>query len=151
MGIFFAILSPAIYSIVNYFDKFFLEKFKIEPIVIAIFSGIIALLTSFILILFFGFHLFSISVVTSIIISGVMTELYILPYFKALSLEDASTVIPLVQFVPLFIILGDAFILDETLTLIQYLGALIILLSGLVISLEKANFYFFDQEKLFGI
>src|SRR5260221_3486221 len=105
-GIIFAILSPAIYAIVNYFDKFFLEKFKIEPIVISIYSGIFALLTSLIIILIFGLHFFSFSVTLAIILSGIMTELYILPYFKALALEDVSTVMPLAQLVPLFIIVG---------------------------------------------
>ena len=149
LGVIFAIISPAIYSIVNYFDKFFLEKLKLEPPVMAIFSGIIALLVSIILILIFGFHIFSFSVALAIIISGILTELYIFPYFQALSLEDASSVIPLAEFVPLFILIGDAFILGETLTVKQYIGAGLIIISGLLLSLERVNTYFIRPRKAF--
>jgi drug/metabolite transporter (DMT)-like permease len=148
-GILFAILSPAVYSVVNYFDKFFLERYRIEPVVIAIFSGFIALCTSLVLIVIFGFHLFSFSVTLAIIFSGLLTEFYILPYFKALFLEDASTIIPLTQFVPLFVILGDLFILGEKMTNTQYIGACLIIISGLALSLERVNTRVFRLRKSF--
>jgi len=149
LGIIFAILSPAIYAIVNYFDKFFLERYNISPVVITIYSGIIAFTTSIILILLFGLHFFSLQVTIAILFSGVLTELYILPYFAALSLEDASTVMPLVQFVPLFVIIGDAYILGEKLSTTQYLGAGLIIFSGLLLSIERVNLYFIRPRKAF--
>jgi len=149
LGVIFAILSPAVYSIVNYFDKFFLVRFKLEPVIIAIFSGFIALCTSILLVFIFGLHFFSFTVTVAIIISGLLTELYILPYFKALSLEDASSVIPLMQFVPLFILIGDYFILGEKLTVYQYIGAGLIIASGIVLSLERSKTYFFKPRKAF--
>lgn len=149
LGVFFAILSPAAYAVTNYFDKFFLEKYNIRPLVLAIYSGIVAFLASIILIFIIGFHSFPITVIFSTIFSGFFIELYLLPYFKAMSLEDASTVVPLMQLYPLYVIVGDAIILGETLSILQYIGGFLIVLSGLVIAADKIDSYIIRPRKAF--
>lgn len=149
VGILFAILSPAVYSLVNYFDKFFLEKLHLQPLVIVIFSGIIAFFISILLLIIFGIHLLPFFITLAIIFSGIMTELYMLPYFKALSLEDASTIVPLFQFQPVFILIGDALFLGEKLTTLQYIGAFFIIFSGLLLSLERVSMYVVRPRKAF--
>lgn len=151
LGIFFAILSPAIYAIINYFDKFFLEKFKINSLILSVYSGIIALFVSIFLILVFGLHKFSLNITVAIIFSGFLIELYLLPYFRALSLDDASTIVPLMQFTPIFVMIGDAIILKEALTATQYIGAGFIIVSGVILSAKKINSYIFKPRKAFWL
>lgn len=148
-GIIFAILSPATYATVNYFDKFFLEKYKINPTALSVYSGIVAIIVSIILIICFGLHTFPIIITAAIVVSGFFTELYLIPYFKALSLEDASTIVPLMQLFPFFVIIGDTLILREVLTLNQYIGGFLIIVSGLVISTEKISSRLFLPRKSF--
>ncbi|HUD44885.1 MAG TPA: EamA family transporter [Patescibacteria group bacterium] len=150
LGIFFALLSPAIYAVVNYIDKFLLDKYDIPALVLTVYSGTIALLVSILLIIIFGLHIFPLAVIMVIILSGVFTQLVMLPYFKALSLEDTSTVIPLFQFVPVFVIIGDTLILGEKMTGLQYGGAILVILAGILLSIKKTKNNIFKPRKAFG-
>lgn len=145
MGIIFAILSPAIYSVSNYIDKFVLEKFRLHPVVISVYSGFIALFISLFLLPFTGLYTGDIRSVFIIVASGVLTELYLLPYFKALSIDEASRVVPLFQFVPVFILILGYTLLGETLVSKQYIGAGFIIASGFLLSLKK------PQAKIFSL
>lgn len=149
MGIFFAILSPAIYGINNYIDKFFLEKYKISPVVITVYSGIFAFLAGLIVLGFTGFYKADIKSVLIIIGSGFLTNIYVLPYFKALNLDETSRVIPLFQFVPVFVLILSFLFLGEKLNLGQYLGALSIVIGSFLISLEKFNAKIFKIRPAF--
>ncbi len=147
VGIFFAVVSPAIYALVNYIDKFLLEKFEIPSLILAVYSGTIAFLVSILLIFIIGLHAFAPPIIISIILSGFFTELCLLPYFKALSLDETSSVIPLFQFVPVFVIIGDALILGESLTYLQYVGSALIIISGLLLSIQKNKKNLFRPRK----
>ena len=52
MGIFYSILSPAIFGINNFIDKFLLEKHNISPVVITIYGGIAAFILGLVLLVF---------------------------------------------------------------------------------------------------
>ncbi len=137
MGIFFAILSPALYSVVNYVDKFLLEKYNIHPTVIAVYSGLVAFVFSIILVLFTGLHVFDLRTTFFLFLSGVLTILTLVPYFKALSLDEASRVIPLFQIVPIFVLIFSFFFLNERFALHQYAGAGLIIISAFLLSIER--------------
>lgn len=137
MGIIFAVLSPAIYSVSNYVDKFVLEKFNLHPVVISTYTGCIALLTSFILLPFTGFYTGDITSITIVVLSGILTEMYLLPYFKALTLDETSRVVPLFQFVPIFILILSFLLLGEKLIFKQYVGGGFIIVAGFLLSLQK--------------
>lgn len=137
MGVFFAILSQALYGINNYIDKFFLEKYKITPPVISIYTGIFGLITGIIVLFLTGFYPTDFKSVLIILASGFLANLYVLPYFKALSTDETSRVIPLFQFIPVFVLILSFFVLGETLQIKQYIGAAIIILASFIISLKK--------------
>lgn len=145
MGIFFSVLSPAIYGINNYIDKFFLEKYEIKPTVITIYSGLFGLLAGLIVLLFTGFYPTDVRSILIIIASGFLTNLYVLPYFKALSTDETSRVVPLFQLTPIFVLILSYFLLGELLHVSQYIGSFFIIVGSFIISLEK-----FDK-KIFKI
>lgn len=149
MGIFFAILSPALYSVVNYVDKFLLEKYHIHPTVIALYSGSVAAVASLGILFFTGFHLFSLMTSLILITSGFLTMLTLIPYFKALSLDETSRVIPLFQMVPLFVLVLSFIFLQEVMTMKQYIGSFCIIFAAFLLSVEKVDAKIFRLRKAF--
>ena len=149
LGIFFAILSPALYSGVNYVDKFLLEKFEIDSGVISVFSGIFAILASLIIMLFTGLTVTNPVTIAVIIASGFYTQIYLVPYFKALSLDDASRVVPLSQIVPVMVLILSYFILGESLNSRQYIGSILIVAACFLLAMDKPSLNIFRFRKAF--
>jgi drug/metabolite transporter (DMT)-like permease len=141
MGIFFSILSSALYGANNCFDKFVLEKYEIHPTVISIYSGIMAFAVGLIVFAFTGLYSADFKSIIIILASGFLTGIYVLPYFKALSKDEASRVVPLFQFVPVFILVLSYFVFKEALHFPQYIGAGAIIGGSFLLSLKK-----FDRQ-----
>ena len=161
MGIFFSILSPALYGINNYIDKFFLEKYDIKPIVFTIYSAIFGLIAGLIVLLFTGFYPTDPWSLFVLLSSGFLTNMFLLPYFKALSTDETSRVVPLFQFTPIFVLVLSYLFLGEVLQKNQYIGSIIIIAGSFLISLEKfdrsilkirpAFWYMMLSSFLFGV
>lgn len=149
MGIFFAILSPAIAGISNYIDKFLLEKHKISPTVITIYGGPVAFIAGIIVLLVTGFYPIDIKSLVIILSSGFLTSIYLLPYYKALSIDETSRIIPLFQFYPIFVLLLSFIFLQEELSFVQYIGSALIIGAGYLLSIEKLEKNIFKLRKSF--
>jgi len=139
MGIFFSILSPAIYGINNFIDKLILEKYLISPIVITVYSGLSGFLAGLFVLFFSGFYSSDYKSIAIILASGFLGNIYLIPYFKALSKEETSRVIPLFQLVPFFVLTLSFFLLGEKLTQKQYLGCIAIICSSFFLTVQKSN------------
>lgn len=137
MGIFFSILSPAIYGINNFIDKLILEKYRISPIVITVYSGFFGLLAGLLILTFTGFYTADYKSIAIILASGFLGNIYLIPYYKALSQDETSRVIPLFQFVPIFVLVLSFFLLGEKLNTKQYIGCIFIIGSSFFLSLKK--------------
>lgn len=149
MGIFFAILSPAIYGINNYIDKFFLAKYNISPIVITIYNGIFGFLAGVIILFSTGIYRTDLKSLLIILSSGFLTNTYILPYFKALEKDEASRVIPLFQFTSIFVLILSFMFLGEILQIKQYVGSLLIIIGAFLVSLQRLNFKILNLRPAF--
>lgn len=143
MGYFFALLSYAFYATVNYVDKFVLQKYEINPTVISVYTGFFAIFSSILIILFTGFHRIDLQSAVIIILSGILTELYMLPYFKSLKIDEASRIIPLFQLTPVIVIFLSFFFLHETLLPKQYLGSFFIIAASFFLTIEKVELKIF--------
>jgi uncharacterized membrane protein len=132
--IFYAIASYAFVSVANITDKYILEKHIRDANIIVFFSGIIALLTGILIICFRGLSVFPLNQTLLILLAGILLVLYLLPYFKALDLDDASKIVPLFQAIPVFTLLLSAVFLGENLSLRQFAGFGIILACGWYLS-----------------
>jgi uncharacterized membrane protein len=149
MGIFFAILSPAIFAINNYIDKFLLEKHNISPTVITIYGGIFAFITGLVVLLATGFYPIDAKSLLIILSSGFLTTIYLLPYYKALSVDETSRVIPLFQFYPIFVLILSFIFLKEGFSIPQYIGSALIVGAGFLLSVESLEGKIFRLRKSF--
>jgi len=149
MGILFSILSPAIFAISSYIDKFLLEKHRISPPVITIYGGIFAFLTGLIMLFATGFYPIDLRSLLIILTSGFLTSIYLLPYYKALFMDETSRVIPLFQFYPIFVLILSFIFLKEGFSISQYVGSAFIIGSGFILSVEKLDGKIFRLRRSF--
>jgi len=149
MGILFSILSPAIFAITNYIDKFLLEKYKISSTVITIYGGIFAFFTGLIIFFATGFYAIDAKSLFIILSSGFLTSIYLLPYYKALSIDETSNVIPLYQFYPIFVLILSFIFLKEGFSIAQYAGSALIVGAGFLLSVEDLGGKIFRLRKSF--
>lgn len=134
--IIFALIAPALWAITNLFDSK-LRNFHIkDEFVLTTFAGFVGLLT-FLFVPIYGFSFPGIWIFIISMIAGVLYIYAMIPYFKALALEDASTVVMLLYITPVLIPFFARFFLNENLLFIQYIGFALILLGGLLISIKR--------------
>lgn len=144
---FFAALTPVLYSVSNFMDKFLVDKRIKEPLVItstfSITSGILGL----IFLAFIGFPWPGLFQILLIIGSGLLLTFYLLPYYQAMRLDDASRVVPLFQFIPVFTLIMSTVFLKETLAGKQIIGLILVVVAGVLISAEKIEAGIFKPRK----
>lgn len=136
-----ALIPPALWSATNHLDKYLIGKFFKGGGVgaLMVFSSLIGL---FLLPFIAFFHpevlVFSAKNIL-IAANGFLYILAILPYFYALDKDEASTCVPLFQFVPVFSYILAYFVLGETLSSNQLLGGLFIVAGAIGISLDLSG------------
>lgn len=147
--IIFAITAPALFSVSTFFDKFLIEKRIKDPILLTIFGGIIVFFVGLIIFIARGFVIFDGWQIFILLLSGIFGEIALVPYYKALSLEDASRISPLFQIIPVFVLILSYFFIGEFLTREQLLGFFFILLGSFIISSKRVDAGFFRIRKAF--
>lgn len=136
---FIALIGPVLWAFVNHIDKYLLSsKFKGCNVgALMIFS---TLLYVFILPLLYlaNHNIFNLSLqnIILLITIGVLSGLAILPYMYALDEEETSIVIPLFQLVPIWGYFFSYVLLGETLSGLQIIGCLLIIIGSFIITLE---------------
>lgn len=143
----YAILAYAVYSVTNFTDKFLLEKRVKDPMSVTILNGSLYLLLGTLLFFISGAHILSITNTILLIGGGTFLTFYMIPYFKALTLEDTSRVVPLFLFYPVFTLLFSVLFLHESLRFFEIVGFFLILLGGFVIGTEKISLQIFSLRK----
>lgn len=133
-----ALLAPLLWAITNFIDKFLISKyFKGKEGAMIIYSTLIGI-PVFVLIYLFFPHVLKINPITALIIilNSFLLVIYLFPYLKALDKADASIVVPIFQTAPVFSYFLAYFILKETISNIQIIGSLLIILGAIGISLK---------------
>ncbi|MBP6044848.1 MAG: EamA family transporter [Microgenomates group bacterium] len=125
--LFFALLGPAIYVIINFIDKYIISRKIKDYSAMPIFGSI----TGFVIGLLFwalsNYPILQPFDALILILSGVFTIWGTVFYFKALSSEEASNVVLFFQAIPLMVLVLSIIFLHESLTTVQGFGFLIIL------------------------
>ncbi len=135
MWILFAALGPLFYSFTNIIEKFLVEKRIKNLYTIVIFNSLFLGIVGILLWIYLGFPVLPLKETIFALISGFLLALYILPYLYVLNFEEASRVIPLYQFISVFVLLLSYFFLNEVLTARQLLAAVLIICGGFLLSL----------------
>jgi drug/metabolite transporter (DMT)-like permease len=139
MWMLFALLSPAVYTITNYVDKFLLSKRVKDYNALPIYTASVSFIFGFVWWAIVGFPLLPPFDAGIIILTGMITIFSIVLYFQALSTEETSTVILLFQLSPLFTLLLSSIFLKEVISNQQYIGFGFILGATLLLALPKKN------------
>jgi len=136
------LIAPFIWSLMNHLDKFIITRYSKEigigaiSSLSAVFAGItlpfIYLINPNILNVSFG----DISV---LIITGILTAAGILFYLFALQRDDASHIVPFWFLIPVFSYFLGVFFLGEFLSLDKIIGAVIVIVGAMILSLEFDN------------
>lgn len=131
----YALLAPMLFGAANLFDKVLTKKF--HPVSLNVAAG----LAAGIALLMFPFMDLSLplwAVVLSLV-SGVFWFLAGFPYFKAISIEEASRVAPLWQLaVPMTLIMAVIF-LDERLPALSYVAMALVFLGAFLVSVRDVK------------
>jgi len=132
----FAVIAPMLWAIVNIIDKYFLTKLIKNPFSYQILTLLTDTLILLPLILFaeisfnYPWYLWS-------IIIGVIIGLVPVLYNKAMTLEEASRVVPMFYLNPIFVLPLAYFFLNETLSFQKYAGVFLLVISAALISYKK--------------
>lgn len=133
-----ALLAPLLWAITNFIDKFLISKyFKGKVGTMVIYSTLIGT-PIVLLILLFKPSVIFVSPLTAllIILNSFLLVIYIFPYLKALNKADASIVVPIFQTAPVFSYFLAYLILRETISNIQIVGSILVILGAVGISLK---------------
>lgn len=134
---FYAAAAPTLYSITNFVDKFLIEKKIKDPMAITALSGLVSGVLGILFGIFSGFKFIGLIQTVLLLLAGVLLVFYLLPYYKALKLEDTSRVVPLFQFIPVFTLILSTVFLKESLSLKQAFGLILVVIAGFILSAEK--------------
>lgn len=147
--IFTAVLAQALYGASSFVDRFLIEKHIRNFLFLTILGGLTALPFGFIILALNGFSVFSPLNMALVLLSGIFFEIALLPYYKAISMEDASRVTPLFQTIPIFVLIFSVLFLGEIPTVYGLAGFFLILSGGFLLSMEKVDMGIFRLRKFF--
>lgn len=137
--LFYALIFPALFAIVNIVDDNFLRKVYRSSYFGAIISGFFGTLPLG-LALFFPIQIASPLIILVGILAGFLTVIYYFFYFKGLEAESPSVVVALSNLTPLFALIMSFLFLGEILTNTHIIGFVLILAASSVLSLTKLSF-----------
>jgi uncharacterized membrane protein len=136
---FIALIGPFIYTIANHTDKFLISKYlkggKVGSLIIfSSFFSVVALPV----VIFFKPDILNVSFLQAVMlaVNGMLIVFSVLFYFYALSYDDASSVVPFYQTIPIFAFILGYFFLGETITVGQGVASFVIILGALVLSFD---------------
>lgn len=137
-----ALITPLAHAAVNHIDKYLIQKYLRGSNVgsLVLFSALFAVI-ALPVVYWMDPTVFNVSTYDAVllIINGALLVLAYICYFYALSQDEASLVVPLFQFVPIFGFILGYFILGETLSKTQLLGSIIIIFGAILLSLRLGN------------
>ncbi len=141
-----ALIPPALWAVTNHFDKYLLSKyFKGGGVgALMVFSSMIGVCLLPVIYLLHPevINNFEMKFIL-IALNGFFYVLAVLPYFYALTKDDASVSAALFQIIPVFSYILAYFVLGETLSITQIIGGLIIIAGAVLITLDLT-----DQKKI---
>lgn len=144
--IFAALLEPIFHGGANVLDEYFTNKFFKNPVTLIFFSSLINILFLPIIMLVQRPEMPSGTAMFWFAVIGAIDIAYLYPYLKALQVEETSVVTSLFSLEKLFIPALAFIFVQESLTMTQYLGFAIIILSDLALAAHTHGRVRFDRR-----
>lgn len=142
LWILFVIIATFIWAWTNILDKVLRTKYLKDSIALTASFGIFSIIFSITLLLILGIPAIPFWNFIAALIAGFILTYGIIPYVKALSIEEASRVIALWHLFPVFTLILAVIFLNETLTMLRYSAFIFILLGGFLMSTRKIGSVF---------
>ncbi len=144
-----ALVSPAFHAVANEFDAYLTNRFFRRPLTIAFYSTLMGIL--FLPFIFFIElpYLPSPQVIPFLILAGIADVLYLYPYYKALQVDDTSTVAALFSLGKISVPILAFLFVHERLTLTQYLGVALIIISSALLTLKHKKRFVLNKSFLY--
>lgn len=131
-----ALLTPAIYPINVFIDKYLLESKVKNYLGMPIYTSIAGFFSGTVAWIFLGFPTLDWFDALLVVTSGFLSALALTFYFKALSDEESSSVIILFQMTPVITLILAFLLLGESILPIQIVGFILLLIAALGASLK---------------
>jgi len=148
--IYFVILASLAYTFTDIVDKFLVDKKVNKPIILPIFVRGTSIIPICIIALFTGFSLPSPQFAGWIFVAGLFSTAGVILFYRALKGGEASRVLPLYQFIPVFVLFLSFLFIGEVLGLFDYVGFVVIVLGGLIISAKSIS-KLLNVERIFWL
>ena len=146
--IYFIILAAFIWGISVIIDKYLIEKRVKNPLILTIFVRTASLIPLPFVLPFISFSLPGPVFMFFAFLAGLLAAVGVIIYYKSIHIEDVSIVIPLFQFIPVFVLFLSFFLLNEVLGFFDYVGFAVMVLGGLIISTKQLS-RIFSIERVF--
>lgn len=134
--LFYAILSPAVYALVNFVDKHLVSNEIKDYKAMPIYTSVVAFFAGSLFWIITGFPLLNSRDGLIVLFTGMIAVWSLFLYFKALADEETTTIIILFQTLPVLSLIFAYIFLGETITSRQFLGFVLILAGSLGITLK---------------
>lgn len=144
----FALAAYAIWSSCNLLTKVLVSRYVKSLTVNLVVIGIWNLLP-LLLIPVRGLTLPNSGLVILSLVSGILYLGILIPYFKALAIEEASRVVPLWRFTPLFILLFSSGLTGEKLNFHQIAAFLLLVIGGFLVSVKNLSDLFHPSRAFY--
>ncbi len=142
-----ALLAPAMYAIVSFIDKYLLSKVVKDYNAMPVYTGIVGFIAGTLFWFAAGLPMLPPKDAIIILTTGILTGTSLYVYFRALSMEEASSINIFFQTFPIFSLILSKLFLNETLSVNQYAGFILIFSSGIIMSYEPTS----KSKKHFGL
>lgn len=149
LWIILAFSASLLFAVSNFIDRFLIEKRIKDPFFISILGGFVTLAVGVIIFVLKGFPAIPMNQVLILLLAGFLLEVALVPWYKAIALDDPSHVVPYFQLIPVAIFVQAYFILGERPTLDQIIGSAFIVFGGLLLSVSKLSKETFRFRKSF--
>lgn len=136
LWLYLVLIATALWGVTNIADKIFVSSYKLDRRLIVFFFGLVEFCFAMLLLLSgvqFSFTLYGLGA----FLAGILFPIASLAYYEAVSVEEASRVVPLIFLKPLFVLVMATIFFDEIFTPIKYIGIFSIVIGATLISLRR--------------
>ncbi len=123
----------------NIFDKVLRTRHLKDSIALTASFGVVGLAVGAVLFAFIGVPSIPLPNMLAAFLGGALITYALIPYYKALSLEETSRVIPMWHFAPVFTLVLAVIFLGEVLKPLSYAAFALMLLGGFLISVRRVG------------
>lgn len=147
----YALLAALLMTFINFGDKFVVESQVPNPLALLVFLSFFNLLVGIILWIGLGFETLPSNQGLILILAGTAPAFAGFFYFQAVSKTETTRIVILSQLAPVFTLIMSMIFLRETLTWMQFVGFVLILIAAIAVTMQRRKQKLGMWLSLFGM